>query len=221
MRVLVALLALLAFFLGSGLAQDRPDRQPEPDVDKKDIPAVAKLLKKRQQALLGDLKKIARASKDIKELREQRESGKFVLNKEEIKLEKSAQMDFHIFMERIRNNTLEVLALYDRVLGKEAYVDPLRKIFGKSLYQTVAVNWDEQGIEDIVDELVDGYGVKMYIKGNVDGRRTMNLTGEMTLLSILLQIENVFNAKLTLKNGALWFVKVEIPESEKGAEEKD
>ena len=97
----------------------------------------------------------------------------------------------------------------------------LRKEYGESKPLKDAINWDEQGIEDIVDDLIDGYGVKMYIKGNVDGRRTMNLTGEMTLMSILLQIENVFDAKLTLRDGALWFVRANIPDAEKGVEEKD
>ena len=210
MRSIVVLLAGAAFLVGSGLAQES---RPSPA-------AIAAQLYQRQKDLFADLTKVEKAGKDIQELREMRESGKYVLNEEERKLEKQARMDFHIFMERIRNNTLEVLAIYDRELGKEAYIDPLRKVFGKSLYQTVDVNWDEQDLEQIVDELNDGYGTKMYIKGDIDIRRTMSLRGEMTLLSILLQIENVFDAKLIRKNGDLWFVRVDVPDSEKGLEEK-
>ncbi len=210
MKYLVALLAAGAFFLGSNVVQG------------KENPAkAAKLLYKRQRDLFKDLEKIHRAAKDVLELRAQRESGKFILNKEERKLEKQARKDFHIFMERIRNNTLEVLAIYDRELGKQAYIDPLRKIFGKALYATVEVNWDEQGLDEIVDELIDGYGVKMYIKGDVDVRRTMSLSGKMTLLSILLQVENVFDAKLIYRNDTLWFVRVKREEKEKALEEKD
>lgn len=209
MKLVVAILAVGAFFLGSTVAQEPPDK-------------IAKLLFTRQKDLFRDLEKIARASKDIKELRETRESGKFILNEEERKLERSARKDFHIFMERIRNNTLEVLAIYDRELGKEAYIDPLRKIFGKSLYSTVQVNWDEQGMDEIVDELIEGYGVKMFIKGDINVGRTMSLQGNMTLLAILLQIENTFDAKLIHKNDTLWFVKIERERSTKTpVEEKD
>ncbi len=212
MRYLVAVLAAGAFLLGSSVAQGE---------GAKDNTKIAKLLYNRQKDLFKDLVKIERANKDIVELRKLRDAGEFVLNKEERKLEKQARKDFHIFMERIRNNTLDVLAIYDRELGKEAYIDPLLKVFGKSLYSTVEVNWDEQGLDEIVDELVAGYGVKMYIKGNVDIRRTMSLQGNMTLLSILLQIENVFDAKLVYRNDTLWFMKVERKESEKAIEERD
>lgn len=205
----VLLLALAGFLLGSGLAHG-----------KESAPDAARTLLTKQQDLFADLEKIEKAAKDIVELREQRASGKYILNKEELALEKQARMDLHIFMERSRNNTLEVLAIYDRLLGKEAYVDPLRKLFGKALYQTVEVAWDEKDLEEIVDDLIEGYGVKMFIKGDIDIRRTMSLNGEMTLLAILLQIENVFDAKLTLKDGHLWFVRVNVPDAEKAEEEK-
>ena len=213
MKYLVTVLAAGAFFLGSNVAQG--------EGVKTNFAKIAKLLYTRQEDLFKDLVKIERANKDIVELRKLRDSGEFILNKEERKLEKQARKDFHIFMERLRNNTLDVLAIYDRELGKQAYIDPLRKVFGKSLYSTVQVDWDEQDLDTIVDELVEGYGVKMYIKGDVDIRRTMSLQGNMTLLSILLQIENVFDAKLVYRNDTLWFVKVERKESEKALEEKD
>ncbi len=213
MKYLVTVLAAGAFFLGSNVAQG--------EGVKTNFAKIAKLLYTRQEDLFKDLVKIERANKDIVELRKLRDSGEFILNKEERKLEKQARKDFHIYMERLRNNTLDVLAIYDRELGKQAYIDPLRKVFGKSLYSTVQVDWDEQDLDTIVDELVEGYGVKMYIKGDVDIRRTMSLQGNMTLLSILLQIENVFDAKLVYRNDTLWFVKVERKESEKALEEKD
>lgn len=213
MKYLVTVLAAGAFFLGSNVAQG--------EGVKTNFAKIAKLLYTRQEDLFKDLVKIERANKDIVELRKLRDSGDFVLNDEERKLEKQARKDFHIFMERIRNNTLDVLAIYDRELGKAAYIDPLHKAFGKSLYSTVEVDWDEQDLDEIVDELIEGYGVKMYIKGDIDIRRTMSLQGNMTLLSILLQIENVFDAKLVYRNDTLWFVKVERKESAKTVEEKD
>jgi len=190
------LFAMAAFLLGARVA---PGGEP-PET-------VTRLLQAKQRVLVNDLKKIERAAKDIVELREQRESGEFILNKEEKKLERQAQMDFQIFMERSRNNTLEVLAILDRELGREAYVDPLRKHFGRSLYKSVQVAWDEAALEDVVSDIEEGYGVELFIKGNVDIRKTMTLRGNMTLLSILLQIENIFDARLIVKDGHLWFVR--------------
>ena len=73
-----------------------------------------------------------------------------------------------------------------------------------------AVEWEEQALDEICDELSEGYGVQLYIRGNVDARKTMTLTGEMTLLAILLQIENVFEAKLVESDGELWFTRVKV-----------
>ena len=204
MRSLALILAAAAaFWAGAGLAPLAPGGEP-PET-------VAKVLQRKQRALRKDLSKIEKAASDILELRAMRESGKYILNSEEKKLEKQGRMDFHIFMERIRNNTLEVLALLDGELGREAYVDPLKKIFGKALYKAVQVGWDEAGLEDIVDDLKEGYGVDFFIKGDIDVRRTMSLRGNMTLLAILLQIENVYDAKLIVKKGHLWFVRVAPP----------
>jgi hypothetical protein len=205
----VLALAAGAFALGTSLA----DGGTPPAT-------VAKKLERKQRVLFKDLKKIESASKDIVELRKLRESGEFVLNDEEKKLEKQARKDFHIFMERIRNNTLEVLAILDLELGKEAYVDPLRRVFGKSLYKSIEVSWDEAGLDEVLDDIKEGYGVQIFIKGDVDIRRTMSLKGEMTLLAVLLQCENVFDAKVEMKDGHLWFVKVDIPEDQKGLEDK-
>jgi hypothetical protein len=207
--LLVLALAAGAFVLGAGLA----DGGTPPAT-------LAKTLQRKQRVLYKDLKKIEAASKDIVELRKLRETGEFVLNDEEKKLEKQARKDFHIFMERIRNNTLEVLAILDRELGKEAYVDPLRRVFGKSLYKTIEVSWDEAGLDQVLDDVKEGYGVQIFIKGNVDIRRTMSLAGEMTLLAVLLQCENVFDAKIEMRDGNLWFVNVPIPADQKALEDK-
>ena len=210
MRWLVLPAMIVAFLGGAHLARSEAPQ------------TVAKGLVQRQRALLKDLDKIQQAIRDTKEIRETRESGKYVLNSEERKLEKKARKDFHIFMERLRNNTLETLAIYDRLLGKQQYVDPLRRIFGKALDESVEIEWDDQDLEDIVDDLVVGYGVKMFVKGDIDIRRTMSLQGEMTLLSILLQIENVFDAKLVEKEGELWFIRIpRRPLGELGANEAE
>ena len=197
MRWWIAVAAIAAFFFGARIAGGGPKRL-----------AIAQNLAKRHDFLLGDLKKMEKAIEDFKDFRETRESQKYVLTSEEKKLEKKARIDFHIFLERVRNNTLQVLAEYDRLLGKPRYVDPLRKIFGKTLDEKVAVDWSDEDLEAIVDQLTDGYNVKMYVRGNIDARKMMTLKGEMSLLSILLQIENVFDARLILKNGHLWFTRV-------------
>ena len=197
MRWWIPIAAAAAFFIGAGIAGGGPKRL-----------VIAQDLAKRHDYLLGDLGKIEMAIKHIKEFQEVRESQKYVLTSEEKKLAKKARIDFHIFLERVRNNTLQVLAEYDRLLGKPRYVDPLRQIFGKTLDEKVAVDWSDEDLEAIVDQLTDGYNVKMYVRGNIDARKMMTLKGEMSLLSILLQIENVFDARLILKNGHLWFTRV-------------
>lgn len=196
-RLGLLFLAVAAFLLGARVAP--AGTPPE---------TLTRLLETKQRVLVDDLKKIERAAKDIVELREQRESDEFILNAEEKKLERQARMDFHIFMERSRNNTLEVLAILDRELGREEYVDPLRKQFGRSLYKSVEVSWEEAFLEDVIGDIEEGYGVKLFIKGDIDIRRTMTLRGNMTLLAILLQIENIFDARLVVKDRHLWFVRV-------------
>lgn len=199
----IALLALVAFVAGRGLAGDKDDAAAE-----------VRALASRQKKLYGDLAKIEQAVKDIVEIREMRESGEFVLNDEEEKLERQAKRDFHIFMERYRNDTLRALAHLERLLGKEQYVDPLKRRFGKAFDVAVPVDWNEVALDEIVAELVGAYGVKMFVHGEVDYRKTMSLQGEISLKAILLQIENVFDARLVEKDGELWFVRLQAKETD-------
>jgi hypothetical protein len=194
---LILLAALAAFLLGSGLAGGE-SKLADDDA----------ALVEHQRFLKGDLERIDSAVRDVQEIEKLRATGLFVLNDEEKKMERKGRKDFHIFLERYRNDTLQVLAIYDRMLGKQLYIDPLRLHFGKALDELVAVEWDEQALDEICDELSEGYGVNLYIKGNLDSRQTMSLKGEMTLLAILLQIENVFHAKLIEQDGELWFTLV-------------
>lgn len=195
-RPALLFLAAAAFLAGHGVAAD-------------DDPAtITRILMRRQKRLYGDIEKIQKAVGDVLEIRAMREGGDYVLNDEEKRMERQGRLDFHIFMERYRNDTLRVLAILDRALGKERYVDPLRRKFGKKLDQIVAVNWHETSLEEIVDELVGAYGVDMYVRGDVDIRRTISMHGEMSLLAILLQIENVFDCKLVEDEGELWFTNV-------------
>ena len=196
----ILLPAVAAFLAGLGLAGEG-----DGDATATDIRALVG----RQKKLYGDLAKIEQAVKDIVEIREMRASGEFVLNDEEKKLEKQSRQDFHIFMERYRNDTLRALATLDRLLGKEQYVDPIRRKFGKAFDDPVAVDWNEVALDEIVSELVESYGVKMFVRGEIDSRKTMSLQGEISLKAILLQIENVFDARLVERSGELWFVGVE------------
>jgi hypothetical protein len=197
----IPILALAAFAAGRGLAGDG-DGKGEGAAAAAEIRALVA----RQKKLYDDLAKIEQAVKDMNEIRQMRESGEFVLNDEEEKLEKRAKVDFQIFMERYRNDTLRVLGVLDRLLGKEQYTDPLRRRFGKAFDDPVRVEWNEVALDEIVSELVAAYGVKMFVRGEVDARKTMSLEGELSLKAILLQIENVFDAQLVEREGELWFV---------------
>jgi len=205
-RLAIAAAVGAAFLAGRGLAGGHD--------------ALLKELRERQKMLFSDLDKIDKAAKDVVEIREMRESGKYVLNSEERKMEKQGRSDFHIFMERYRNDTLETLRIFDRVLQKEDYVDPLQRTFGKALEEIVTVNWDERELEDVIADLEAGYGVKLNVSGDIEYRKTLSLRGEMSLLSILLYIENVFDAKLVLKEGSLWFVRVANPTPSEDEEEE-
>jgi len=200
--------AAVAFLVGSQLAGGAPKRAVGPE------------LLKRQKKLFKDLDKIRMAAKDIVELREIRESGKYILNHEEKKLEKKSRMDFHIFMERARNDTLEVLRIYDRVLNKQDYIDPIRRYFGRALDEIITVNWDEEAIEDVVNEIADAYNVKLHIAGDLDYRKTISLNGEMSLLAVLLYLENLWDAQLTIRNGKLWFVRIRADVRKQTAEDE-
>jgi hypothetical protein len=207
MRWSVVAAAAVAFLLGSQLAGGAPKRP------------VGQELLSRQQRLFADLDKMRQAPKDIVELRDVRESGKYVLNHEEKKLEKKSRMDFHIFMERSRNDTLEVLRILDRVLKKQDYVDPIRRHFGRALDEIITVNWDEEAIEDVVSEIASAYNVRLNISGDLDYRKTISLNGEMSLLSVLLYLENLWDAQLVLKGGKLWFIRIRAEVREVGDDE--
>jgi hypothetical protein len=208
----VTLAVLAAFLLGTRLA---------PAADDDERAGVAAELLKRHKMLAGDLRRVQKAVKDIVEIREMRKEGGYVLNDTEKSMERQGRQDFHIFMERIRNDTLEVLEIYERVLKKQAYVDPIRKKLGRALYELVAVDWREQPLEDIVGEISAGYKVRINVSGDIDYRKTMSLNGEMSLLSILLYIENVFDAKLVVRNDELWFVRAGGERDHPGAQPGD
>lgn len=209
MRWPVIAAAVVAFLVGSQLAGGEPKHAVGPE------------LLKRQKKLFLDLDKIRQAAKDIVELREIRESGKFILNHEEKKLEKQSRMDFHIFMERSRNDTLEVLRIYDRVLKKQDYIDPLQRYFGRALDEIITVNWDEEAVEDVVNEIANAYNVRLNISGDLDYRKTISLNGEMSLMAVLLYLENLWDAQLVVKNGKLWFIRIRAEVRDMGADEED
>ena len=198
-RLLAVPAAALAFVLGSALAEDEAAPSAE----------IVKELRSRQAMLVKDLEKIEQAAKDVREMRETRDAGIYTLNAEEKKLERSARMDLHIFMERARNDTLETLALLDRVLKTQDYVDPLERVSGaKALKEVVAVRWDSEDLDTVIGELSAAYRVRINIGGEIDYRKQLSLTGEMSVLSILLYLESLYEAKLVFRDGELWFVRV-------------
>ena len=198
-RLLAVPAAALAFVLGSALAEDEAAPSAE----------IVKELRSRQAMLVKDLEKIEQAAKDVREMRETRDAGIYTLNAEEKKLERSARMDLHIFMERARNDTLETLALLDRVLKTQDYVDPLERVFGaQALKDVVAVRWDSEDLDTVIGELSAAYRVRINIGGEIDYRKQLSLTGEMSVLSILLYLESLYEAKLVFRDGELWFVRV-------------
>jgi hypothetical protein len=205
MRRLVLPAALAAAFLGGArLARGAGDED------------VLKDLAAHEALLMKDLEKIEQACKDVLEIRKMRESGEFVLNDEERKMERQGREDFHVFMERFRNDTLEVLEILDAAVSGRAAVDPLRRVYRKALDQVVTVAWNEEELDLLLGEISQTYGVPIQISGEMDRRRTMSLHGEMSLLSVLLQIENVYDGKFVVRDGHLWFVLVPPEEEEAG-----
>ncbi len=185
--------SIVAFVVGMQLAGGKPAYDE-----------VAKELVERQKRLFEDIERIEQARKDLLEVMATRKAGKFILNKEEIKLERSSRSHLHIFMERFRNDTLETLALYDRlVTNKKRSV--LEVAYGKRLNEIVEVAWRERALDEIADELIGAYGVKLFIKGNVEINRTMSLVGEMSLVAIFEHIQNTFRVKIVNDDGELWF----------------
>jgi hypothetical protein len=138
-----------------------------------------------------------------------RKSGEFVLNKYELKMEKEGKQDFHIFMERYRNDTLDTLVILDRIVGKRAYVDPLRAIFGDKLDETVEVAWVDMQVEDIAAELARAFRVRIEVRGQFEHEKSISFNGRMTVLAALLQIETLFDVDLAVEGDTLWLV---VPE---------
>jgi hypothetical protein len=207
MRRLILPAALAAAFLGGmRLARGAGDED------------MLKELVGHEEKLLDDLKKIEQACKDVIEIRKMRESGEYTLNDEEKKMERQGREDFHVFMERFRNDTLEVLEILDAAAGTRHAVDPLRRVYRKALDQLVTVAWNDEELDLLLGEISQTYGVPIQISGEMDRRRTMSLSGEMSLLSVLLQIENVFEGKFVVRDGHLWLELLppedEAPEAE-------
>jgi len=204
-RIALPVAVAAAFLGGARLARSAGDDEQE----------LLDTLVKQQALLAGDLKKIEQACKDVVEIRQMRQSGQFVLNDEEKKLERQGRQDFHIFMERIRNGTLEALEVLDRAVNQEDFVDPLRRIYGKALDEPVTVSWEEEDLDVLIGEISEDYGVQVNLSGEMDRRKTLTLNGEMSLLAVLLQLENVFDGRFVVrKDGELWF-ELGPPEEEK------
>jgi hypothetical protein len=200
---------LIATFLGGySLAQDAGKDKPA----EKAIPAdTVKKLRDRHKTLMVDVEKIEMAAKHIVEIREQRATGLYIINEYELKMERTGKKDFHIFMERYRNDTLNTLALLDSALGKQAYVDPLVTVFGERLQDRVTIVWEEWDLEDVIEELETQYDVSVEMEGSFDEGHTISFEGEMTLLAALLQIENLFDVRMRVDGEKLVYV---IPERE-------
>ncbi len=206
----VLCLALVAFVAGAALAKP-------PSL--KDV-AFVKELMRRDAWLAKDVTKVERAIRDIIEIQEMVDKGIYVLNDTEKKMAKKGRVDLHIFTERIRNDTLELLAVYDIALDKPRYVEPLRRVFGNALDEVVTVEWFSEEVEDVLEEISNGYGKPIEIRGEIETKLTMSLEGEMSLLSILLYIENTYDARLVFEKGVLYLDPV-TDEPKKVATKKD
>ncbi len=201
-----AIFSLLAFLVGYQIVNGGEGHGP-----------VAQELLQRQEKLMADLQRMATARKELIEVMETRSSGEFILTREEEKLERTSRVQLHIFMERYRNDTLETLAMYERVLGKRKKRDLLATSFGTPLTEIVSVGWTEQGLEEVMDEINDGYNVAIFIKGNVDVSRTISLRGDMSVAAIFEHIRNTFRVKLIEDDGELWLTHDEsVPEPDEG-----
>jgi len=192
-RALFVLGAIAAFAAGRALADPAPT-------------AIVEKLRTRQAKLMEDVDKIQRAAADWTEIQQMRATGEFVLNRWELKMEKEGRMDFHIFMERYRNDTLETLAVLDRLLGKEAYVDPLRHVFGDSLEERLDIAWNDVNLQDVVDWLGERFKAQVGIDGLPEEGLTITFRGNMTLLAAVLQIENLFGVRMRVEGKKLYYV---------------
>ena len=134
-RVILAAAVLVAFLAGRQVAGAAGDDDALEE------------LAEHEERLLRDVAKIGQACEDVLEIRKMRESGQYVLNDEEKKMERQGREDFHIFMERFRNDTLEVLEILDAAASGKSAVDPLRRVYGKALDQIVTVGWNDEELD--------------------------------------------------------------------------
>ena len=206
------IIPLLAIATGAAYVAGRSFAEEKPNAPRNDALTTIALLQKRQKKLYEDIQKIENAAVDWADIQAQRAEGKYELNKFERKMERQGSKDFHIFMERYRNDTLDTLVILDRVLAKQAYVDPLRKVFGTKLDVQIDVDWEEMTIDDVIDELEAAFPAKMGTKGEFQRGLTISFNGKMTLLAALLQIENLFDAEMEIEGDKLWFVALEKDE---------
>jgi len=188
-------LALLAFAAGLGIARAGPRED------------ACKAFQARQATLWNDLRKIEKATYEFGEVEKTRAEG-YQLSYDDREMERHARLDFHIFMERYRNDTLEALAELDRICGGGAE-DPLRAILGKAMEEVVEVNWSDRTFEEIVAQIEAGYNVRITVRGEWDSRVSMSLEGPYSLRSILDQIEEVFAMRLVAEGRDLVFLPLE------------
>lgn len=189
----VLLLALGAFAAGVGLARGAGSGATAEQV---------KELVGRQEALFTDLRRIETAARDILEIKKTRDAKELTLTDEELQMERKGASDLHIFMERFRNDTLEVLAFYEGALGRRQ-VDPLVALLGKSLDEVVKLDWHDRSLEDVLGDLQDAYKIRIGLRGELDSQLVITLYGEMSLRSILSQIEEVWGARFVVEEGQL------------------
>ncbi len=217
MRSALAVLAIVAAFVcGARSASSEP---------KPKYAGVPEEFLRRHKLLAGDLKKIRRAARDLNDIRAQIKAGFTYLNETEREMQRDGRKDFHIFMERARNDTLEVLALYERALKLRTYVDPLEELFGKSFSKVVEVAWEDIELDDILDELSEAYGVTMLAKGEFEDNVSVSLTGEMTLQAIIYYVESQWDVRAVVKGKEIWFERLADEETtegdDKGGEDKE
>lgn len=173
---------------------------------------VAEELARRHEWLHGDLQRLEQAARDLEYVAQVKADPDLVMVAEDVVLERRGRLDIHVFLERYRNDTLEVLEVLENTLEKRAYVDPLERRFGKALHELVAVDWNDVSLDQMVGEISDVYEIRLNMDAVFDTRKTMTLRGEMSLLSILLQIENTLGAELRVESGGeLWFRRKDEP----------
>ena len=64
-------------------------------------------------------------------------------------------------------------------------------------------------IEDVIEEIEAAFPAKIATRGEFEMGLTISFSGKMTLLAALLQIENLFDARMEVEGDKLWFVALE------------